>query len=77
MNLRARGSPLPPETLSALRELVARIGLRGAAELTGASLNALRQAAAGFPVIHGTRLAIELGLRRAPVGIISRRGPRA
>jgi hypothetical protein len=64
MSQKPRGAPLPPETLAALRALVGRLGLRRVAELTGVSVNAIRQASAGFCVLHGTTLAVADGLRR-------------
>jgi hypothetical protein len=64
MSQKPRGAPLPTETLGALRNLVGRVGVRRVAELTGVSVNAIRQAAAGFCVLHGTTLAVADGLRR-------------
>jgi hypothetical protein len=64
MNQRTRGSPLPADGVTELRALVARVGVRRAAEMLGLSPNALRQALAGLPVIYGTLLAVELGLAR-------------
>lgn len=65
MKQKVRGTPLPAPVLTALRTLVAHVGVRRAGEMTNTSGNAIRQAMAGLGVLYGTRLAIEKGLQVA------------
>jgi hypothetical protein len=62
---RPKGVRLDPATREALGLLVERVGVDGAAAITMISAGSIRQALAGLPILYGTSIAIDAGLRAA------------